>query len=341
MTFSIIIPVFNRPDEIEELLESLNNQTEKNFELIVVEDGSTETCEHVLAHYPDFDSSYHYKKNEKPAIARNYGAKHAKGDYFLFFDSDCIIPPHYFEVINKELAENYTDAYGGPDAAHPDFNDTQKAISYSMTAFLTTGGIRGGGEKIDKFYPRSFNMGISREAYEKIGGFPVTGMHPGEDMVFSVEIIKQGFTTRLIKDAYVYHKRRNTLKTFFKQVFRFGKTRVVISKLYPETSKIFFWMPTVFTGGLLGLLILSLWCPLFLLPIFIYAFAILIDASVKNKSLKVGITAVLTAFIQHVGYGLGFLISQWRVNIIKSDEYGVIKSGFYNSSSNRSKQSDE
>jgi len=328
--FSIIVPVFNRPDEVRELLESLSKQTEKNFELVIVEDGSTEPCKTVSDEFADrIEIQYFFKKNEKPAIARNFGAKHAKGDYFLFFDSDCIIPEKYFEIITKELTENYVDAYGGPDAAHPQFNTTQKAISYSMTSFFTTGGIRGGGEKIDKFYPRSFNMGISRTAFEKIGGFPVTGMHPGEDMVFSVEIVKQGFRTRLIRDAYVFHKRRNTLKTFYKQVFRFGKTRVVISKFYPETFKIFFWFPTLFALGTLSLIASSAICLWSLMPILFYALAVFTDSVLRNKSLDVGAISVLTSFIQLFGYGFGFLTSWCRVNITKTDEYKVFEKGFY------------
>jgi len=332
MKFSIIVPVFNRPGEVTELLQSLSVQTETNFEIIIVEDGSTEPCEDVVKQYSDkLDIKYFFKKNEKPAIARNYGSRHCSGDYFLFFDSDCIIPPQYFENINKTLKENYTDAFGGPDAAHPDFNTTQKAISYSMTSFFTTGGIRGGSEKMDKFYPRSFNMGISREAYEKIGGFPETTMHPGEDMVFSIEIVKQGFKTQLIKKAHVFHKRRNTLKTFFQQVFRFGKTRRVITKFYPETAKIFFWAPAVFTIGLFTLLVGSFrtWHSLFL-PV-LYILMVFIDSLSKNKSIGVALSSVVTSYIQLVGYGLGFLISFWRVSVVNKDEYGVFEKGFYKS----------
>ncbi len=330
MKFSIIVPVFNRPGEVRELLESLSKQTEKNFELVIVEDGSTEPCKQVADEYASqIEIQYFFKKNEKPAIARNYGAKHAGGDYFLFFDSDCIIPEKYFEIINKELTENYVDAFGGPDAAHPQFNTTQKAISYSMTSFFTTGGIRGGGEKIDKFYPRSFNMGISRKAFETIGGFPVTGMHPGEDMVFSVEIVKQGFKTRLIRSAYVYHKRRNTLKTFYKQVFRFGKTRVIISKFYPETFKIFFWFPTLFTLGTLGLILVSPICFWSLTLILFYTLTVFTDSVLRNKSFAVAAISVVTSFIQLFGYGFGFLISWWRVHITKTDEYKVFANGFY------------
>jgi len=330
MFFSIIIPVFNRPDEVEELLESLIKQTEKNFEIVIVEDGSSEKCDKVVKKYSDkLKIKYLYKKNEKPAIARNYGSKHAKGDYFIFFDSDCIIPPEYFKTVNTVLEKNYTDAYGGPDAASPDFNNLQKAISYSMTSFFTTGGIRGGEEKLDKFYPRSFNMGISKEAFLEIGGFPETKMHPGEDMVFSIEILKHGFTTQRIKEAFVYHKRRNTLKTFFKQVFNFGKTRLIITEKYPETFKIFFFAPSVFTIGTLILIISAFICIYSLTPIFFYILLVFFDSLFKNKNSAVAFLSVITSFYQLIAYGTGFLISFWKVKILKKDEFSVLKNGFY------------
>lgn len=330
MKFSIIIPVYNRPDEIKELLESLTKQSEKNFEIIVVEDGSSEKAEDVVLTYSDvLDIHYYFKENEKPAIARNYGAKRANGDYLIFFDSDCIIPPDYFKTVNQALNENRTDAFGGPDAARDDFNVLQKAISYSMTSFFTTGGLRGSGEKLGKFYPRSFNMGVSREAFDKVGGFPVTGMHPGEDMVFSVELIKQGFSTQLIKDAFVYHKRRNTLGTFYNQVFRFGKTRVIISKLYPETAKPHFWAPTVFALGTILLLLLAFIKGGFLFPIIIYALAIFIDAYIRTEDPQVAGMAILSSFTQLFGYGFGFLISYIKVHQQNKDEFGVFEKGFY------------
>lgn len=330
MNFSIIVPVFNRPDEVEELLSSLAKQTQKNFEIVIVEDGSTEKCDTVAEKYSDkLKIQYFYKKNEKPAIARNFGAKRAKGDYFLFFDSDCIIPEKYFEIINAKLKENYTDAYGGPDAADPNFSTLQKAISYSMTSFFTTGGIRGGGEKLDKFYPRSFNMGISRTAFETIGGFPEIKMHPGEDMVFSIEILKHGFKTQRIEDAFVYHKRRNTLRTFYKQVYKFGKTRWIITQKYPETFKIFFFAPSVFFVGVVLLLALSIVNIYFILPIIIYALLVFFDALLKNKNIKVALFSVTTSYLQLFGYGLGFLSSLIKVSVLKKDEYGVIKKGFY------------
>ncbi len=330
MQFSIIVPVYNRVEEVKELLESLTKQSQKNFELVLVEDGSSEKCDILAGEYSEkLQISYYYKENEKPAVARNFGAARAKADYFLFFDSDCIIPENYFEILTKSLSENYVDAFGGPDAAQPNFNTVQKSISYAMTSFFTTGGIRGGKETVDKFYPRSFNMGISREAFFKIGGFPITKMHPGEDMVFSIEIIKQGFQTRLIPEAFVYHKRRNTLSSFFRQVRLFGKTRWVISQVYPETFKLHFFAPSVFTLGTFGLLVLSSVSPLFLLPILFYCILIFTDSLLEYQKPDVAVLSVVMSFCQLTGYGIGFLDSAIRTKIFKQKLYNIGTGGFY------------
>lgn len=324
MKFSVIVPVFNRPDEIEELFDSLTKQTVKDFEVIIVEDGSKIDCKKEVDKYSDkLSIKYFYKKNEKPAIARNYGVARAEGDYVVFVDSDCIIPNDYFEKVNSYLDEEDVDVYGGPDAADPNFNNMQKAISYSMTAFLTTGNIRGG-EKVDKFYPRSFNLGVKRSVFNEMGGFPVTKMHPGEDMVFAIELIKRGYKTKLFKNAFVYHKRRNTLKSFFKQVFRFGKTRYIISKVYPKTFKIFYLAPTAFVFGVLGLIGLSFVWWFAFTPIVLYILLLFFDSLIKNNSLSVAFLSVLTSFYQLFGYGMGFLQP-----IFKGDEFAVMKKGFY------------
>lgn len=330
LQFSIIVPVYNRPDEIEELLESLEKQTNKDFELIVVEDGSTIKCDTVVEKYKDkLDVKYFYKENEKPAIARNFGMSKASGNYFLFFDSDCLLPDNYMGLIKHELKTDYVDAYGGPDNAHPSFTTIQKAINYSMTSVVTTGGIRGSAEKIDKFYPRSFNLGLSKDVYEKTGGFPITKMHPGEDMVLAIEIIKRGFKTRLIKNAFVYHKRRTNLKQFYRQVSKFGKTRVIMSKVYPETFKIFFVFPTLFVLGCLLLILLSFLSIYFLVPIGVFMVAVFIESLIKNKSTGVALTSILTTFTQMLGYGLGFLKTAIEVHVMKKDEYGVFSKPFY------------
>ncbi|MCG8697996.1 MAG: glycosyltransferase [Bacteroidales bacterium] len=329
LDFSIIVPVYNRPDEIDELLASLQKQTDKKFEVVVVEDGSTVKCDDIVKKYSDsLDISYYYKENEKPAIARNFGMKHARGNYFIFFDSDCIIPPSYFEVIRKELTDNYVDAFGGPDMAASDFNNTQKAISYTMTSFLTTGGIRGKGEKIDKFYPRSFNMGVSKKVFESMGGFPVIKMHPGEDMVYAIEIIKRGFKTRLITEAKVYHKRRTRLRDFYRQVFKFGKTRIIISNVYPETFKVFYLFPSAFIIGTLLLMLLTILNPFFLAPIAFYILLVFLHSWYCNN-LVAGFLSVIAVFLQHAGYGMGVLRTVFEVYVLKKDEYGVLKNKFY------------
>jgi glycosyltransferase involved in cell wall biosynthesis len=302
MKFSVIVPVFNRPDEIEELLQSLSKQTYKNFEIIIVEDGSQTDCKKEVDEYSGkLEIKYFFKKNEKPAIARNYGVERAIGEYVVFVDSDCIIPEDYFEKVSAELEKNPVDVYGGPDAANPDFSDMQKAISYSMTAFFTTGNIRGG-EKVDRFYPRSFNMGVKKTVFDEVGGFPVTKMHPGEDMVFAIELIKRGYKTKLFKNAHVYHKRRNTLKSFFNQVFRFGKTRFIISKIYPKTFKIFYLAPTAFVFGVLFLIAASAICVWALTPILLYILLLFFDSLFKNKKFSVAFLSVITSFYQLFGY---------------------------------------
>lgn len=328
---SIIVPVYNRPDEMKELLESLASQTDKDFELVVVEDGSSIKSDNLCELYSNrINIQYFYKENQGPSIGRNYGLAKAKGNYFLFFDSDCIIPSHYIETIRGELSENFVDAYGGPDGAMPDFSDFQKAVSYAMTSLFTTGGIRGGKNQVGKFHPRSFNLGFSRAVYENTGGFPITRMHPGEDMVFAIEVIKRGFETRLIRDAYVYHKRRISLKKFYKQVFGFGKTRYIISRHYPQTFKVFFLFPSIFTIGLLLLLIMSFFVNLiFILPLFLYMIVVFMDSLLLNKSFSVAIQSIAASFIQLCGYGMGFMDAIWKHNVLKKDEFGVFGKPFY------------
>jgi len=329
--FSIIVPVYNRPGEVEELLDSLVIQTFKDFEFILVEDGSSDKSMDVLNSYAGkFQYTYLDRENQGPAMARNTGMEAASGSYFLFVDSDCILPPDWLEKIHSFLDKNLVDCFGGPDRAADGFNDVQKAISFSMTSFLTTGGIRGGTRHVNKFYPRSYNLGISRKLYSEMGGFPKTRMHPGEDMVFSIEIIKRGYSTALISDAFVYHKRRSTLKQFFLQVYRFGYTRYIISRIYPETRNILYWFPSLFLFGAIFLLLTGAIYHLFyLIPLFLLIMLFFAASSLANKSIRVGILSILTSVIQLAGYGLGFALSFFRAEIIKSDDYGVLKDGFY------------
>jgi len=326
--FSIIIPVYNRPQEVDELLESLTQQTNKNFEVVIVEDGSSLPCQDIVKKYIDkLDLYYYTKPNTGPGTTRNYGANKAFGDYFVFFDSDCLIPEQYFEIVENELSANLVDAYGGPDAAHPSFTGTQKAISYSMTSFFTTGGIRGGKEKLDKFHPRSFNMGFSRQVFEKTGGY--SAMRFGEDVDMSLRILENGFSTKLIKEAFVFHKRRTDFKKFFKQVFNSGIARINLYKRHPKSLKAVHFLPSFFTIGCIFLILLSLLFVLGLIPLALFILIIFSDSLIINKSFKVAFLSVIASFTQLFGYGTGFMVSFWRRIIMRKDEFHAFKKNFY------------
>lgn len=318
MQFSIIIPVYNRPDEIKELLESLVISEYKNeYEIVIVEDGSLLTCKDVTDLFSDrLNISYHFKENSGPGDSRNFGMKFAKGDYFIIFDSDCIIPNHYLLEVEKEIAENYVDCFGGPDNALDSFSDIQKAINFAMTSFMTTGGIRGGSEKIDKFQPRSFNMGISKKAFEVSKGFG--NIHPGEDPDLTIRLWNLGFETRLFPKAFVYHKRRIDWNKFSVQVNKFGKARPILNSWYPKYNKITYFFPSVFILGLFfSILVFSLG---FKVPAILYALyfiLIFIISTIKNKSLKIGLLSIVAVWKQFFGYGIGFIESFFKIIILK------------------------
>lgn len=304
--FSVIIPVYNRIDEVRDLMESLALQSCKDFEVVIVEDGSSAPCKDVVEKYADrVDASYYYKENEGRSIARNHGLEHAKGDYFIFFDSDCVIPPDYFKILSEALDRNPLDCFGGPDAAHESFSTTQKAINYSMTSFLTTGGIRGGKVQLEKFVPRTFNMGYSRKVYEKVGGFREMF---SEDIDMSTRIRQAGFSIGLIREAYVYHKRRVNMRLFTRQVYVFGMSRITLKLLYPDSLKLVHTLPAVFVIGSVGLIALSIlwkwWC---ILPLAAYILAIFITALFSTKSLVIALKAVPASILQLSGYGWGFI----------------------------------
>jgi len=326
LTFSFIIPVYNRPNEVEELLESLSKQTSKDFEVVIVEDGSDLKSDAVVEKYkPQLNISYYYKENTGPGISRNYGFERAEGNYCIFLDSDCILPPHYFESVKHFLDKNYVDCFGGPDKAHEDFNIHQKAISYSMTSFFTTGGIRGSSEKMDKFNPRSFNMGFSREVFEKTGGFPAIrfakSKAAGEDLDLSIQIKKLGFTTALIQNAYVYHKRRTNLKQFYKQVFNFGFARITISKRHPETLKYLHFFPSLFIIGSILIILGSVFIsPYIILPLVLHILILFFDSLFKTKNISVSLLAIITSYIQIFGYGFGFLKALWKRIILNKED---------------------
>lgn len=325
---SLIIPVYNRPNEVEELLDSLTRQSETNFEVVIVEDGSKETCQHVVEAFKDkLDVSYSYIPNGGPGNARNHGAKQSKGDYLIVLDSDCILPPDYIKSVNKELKETGADAFGGPDKASDSFTDVQKAINYSMTSFFTTGGIRGGKKKMDKFYPRSFNMGVRQEVYQALGGF--SRMRFGEDIDFSIRIFKGGYTCRLFPGAWVYHKRRTDFRKFFKQVHNSGIARINLYKKYPESLKLVHLLPAAFTLGVAIFLLGTPFCPYSLLPIALYALLVCMDSTIRNRSLSIGLYSVAASFIQLIGYGTGFLRAWWNRCILGKDEFEAFKKNFY------------
>ncbi|MBP5508909.1 MAG: glycosyltransferase [Prevotella sp.] len=346
MKYSVIIPVYNRPDEVDELLQSLTTQTERDFEVVVVEDGSTIPCKKVCDGYAGaLNIRYFSKPNTGPGPSRNFGAERAQGEYLIILDSDVVLPENYMKAVSEALAETAADAFGGPDSAHDSFTDVQKAISYSMTSFFTTGGIRGGKKKLDKFYPRSFNMGIRRDVYLKLGGF--SKMRFGEDIDFSYRIVEAGYKTCLFDKAWVWHKRRTDFRKFFRQVYNSGIARINLEKRHPGTLKLVHLLPTVFTIGVIALVLVSAvgrammhydaanwrswyWvCAIPWLPILLYSLIIFIDSTIRNKSLKVGLLSVPAAFVQLMGYGFGFIESWWKRCVRKQDEFTAFEKNFY------------
>jgi len=315
MFFSIVIPLYNRPQEIKELLETLVVQTYQAFEVLVIEDGSVNDAEAIVNSFSDkLELRYFKKPNEGQGFTRNFGFERAKGDYFIVFDSDCLIPANYLEIVNNSLSTNYLDAYGGPDGAHSSFTPTQKAISYSMTSPFTTGGIRGNKKAIGQFHPRSFNMGISRQVWEKAGGFIITRL--GEDIEYSIRIHSLGFKIGLIPDAVVYHKRRTNFLQFYKQLHFFGRARINIYKFFPKELKAVHFFPAVFTIGVILTLIFNLldWQIAILANIILAVYILLIffHAWWKNKSVKIAFLSIIAAFTQLIAYGLGFMQDFWK-----------------------------
>ena len=353
MKYSIVIPVYNRPDEVDELLASIAAQTVRDFEVVVVEDGSTVPCEDVVNKYGELGVRYLKKKNGGPGMARNYGVEHSQGEYVIILDSDCVLPEGYLAAVDKELAANPCDAFGGPDAAHESFTNVQKAISYSMTSFFTTGGIRGGKKKgaMDKFYPRSFNMGIRRDAYLKLHGF--SKMRFGEDIDFSYRVVEAGYTSRLFPEAWVWHKRRTDMDKFFKQVFNSGIARINLTKRHPGTLKLVHLLPMVFTLGVLLLIAAAVFfrmtdyyngtatglffpnggfLPAYamcLMPIALFMLLVFFDSGIRNRSAVIGFLSIEAAFVQLMGYGFGFLKAWWLRCVKGKDEFTAFEKNFY------------
>ena len=311
-SFSIIVPVYNRPQEMEELVESLASQTDKDFELVVVEDGSTVRCKEACeVKGRDIQIKYFHKSNEGRSIARNYGMERADGDFFIFVDSDCILPTDYIENLKRSLAAHPTDCYGGPDTAHESFTDVQKAINFSMTSFFTTGGIRGGKKSMEKFTPRTFNMGFSKAVYEKVGGFREMF---SEDIDMSTRIKNAGFRVCLYPDVKVFHKRRVDFKKFWKQVHVFGMSRITLQLLYPGSMKLVHWLPALFVLFGLGLVIASFFVYWFLIPLVVYFALLFVAALWSTRSAKISLLALPASAIQLGGYGTGFIRAYvWKI----------------------------
>lgn len=347
MKYSIIVPVYNRPDEVDELLESLCKQSFKDFEVIIVEDGSSVACKEVCDKYMErLDLKYFLKQNSGPGQSRNYGAERSKGEYLIVLDSDVVLPEDYLQAVEDELLRQSADAFGGPDRAHDSFTDTQKAISYSMTSFFTTGGIRGGKKKLDKFYPRSFNMGIRRDVYMQLGGF--SKMRFGEDIDFSIRIFDAGYKCRLFPDAWVWHKRRTDMRKFFRQVYNSGIARINLHKRHPGSMKLVHLLPMVFTVGVILLFLIACfgrvmmvygnpadfydwyWVVIAALsPILLYSLLIFIDSALQNKSMHIGFISIGAAFVQLFGYGFGFIEAWWKRCVLGKDEFQAFEKNFY------------
>ena len=314
LEFSIIIPVYNRPNEIKELLDSIVHQDfEDDFEVLVVEDGSSQTSEEICNSFTDqINIQYFFKENTGAGMSRNYGMVRATGNYFIILDSDVILPKTYLKSVKDQLSQKFTDAFGGPDTAHPSFSKLQKAINYSMTSFLTTGGIRGKKNGVGKFQLRSFNLGLSKEAFEKTNGF--SEMKIAEDIDLTFRLWEAGFETQLITDAYVYHKRRTSLSQFLKQTYQFGKARPKLNQKYPGSGKITFWFPSLFLIGLDFSILLAFFGEFTGLGVYyVYFLVVFLDASFAN-GVRVGILTIITTFAQFTGYGYGFLESSFGLD---------------------------
>jgi len=320
MFFSIIIPLYNRPQEINELLKTLTKQTYLQFEVLVIEDGSKNDAKAIVESYANkLDVKYYFKENAGQGFARNFGFEKAQGDYFVIFDSDCLIPANYLETVKNYLYAHHLDAYGGPDAAHESFTPVQKAISYSMTSPFTTGGIRGNKKHVGQFHPRSFNMGVSRQVWEQVGGFILTRL--GEDIEYSIRIHENGFKIGLIPDAKVYHKRRTSFIQFYKQLHFFGRARINIYKHFPKELKLIHFFPAVATIGMITTVLLNIFYPplayIFDFLVLLYFLLIFFHSWSVNKAVKVAFLSIISSFIQLTAYGLGFIQDLFKRVVFK------------------------
>lgn len=330
LAFSFVIPVYNRPNEVKELLESLLRQSyTKPFEIVLVEDGSISTSEKVIAEYRyKLDITYLKKENTGPGDSRNFGMRKAKGNYFIILDSDCIVPPDYLTIVSEYLTKEFVHCYGGPDGAHPSFSKIQKAINHTMTSFLTTGGIRGKVSAVNKFQPRSFNMGISKRAFGATQGFG--NIHPGEDPDLSFRLWEQGFDSHLISDAVVYHKRRINWLKFYQQVRKFGMVRPILNKWHPRTAKPTYWIPTFFSIFAIIAVVSALWGNFYPLVVLLgYLLAVFIDSGIRNRDIWIALFSIFALLVQFFGYGYGFLLSTIRLRFTKREPQELFPELFF------------
>ncbi len=329
LRFSLVIPVYNRPDEVRELLDSLMAAAVKPHEIILVEDGSDKPCKAVVEQYMNsLHLRYIVKENSGPGLSRNEGAALASGDYIIFIDSDCLIPDGYFSAISSYLTAHPVDFFGGPDAGHPSFSPIQQAVSQTMTGFLTTGGIRGGSEKMDRFFPRSFNMGIAKAAFHAVGGFH--SMRFGEDVDLSLRLFKAGYSSALISGAWLYHKRRTHFRPFFKQVYNSGMARILLQRLHPGSLKLVHLLPALFTLGNILLLLLAIFYSIWaLLPLGLVALAFFSESALRGQTIWVSILSILAGFIQLWGYGLGFLHAWIGFYLLGKKQFQAFDRSFY------------
>jgi glycosyltransferase involved in cell wall biosynthesis len=320
LQFSFIVPVYNRPQEIRELLESMVKlYYKKSYEIVIVEDGSTLSCKEVVEEFKQLlPIQYFTKPNSGPGDSRNFGMKHASGNYFLILDSDVLLPVNYLKRVEEELKKDFVHCFGGPDRSHESFSSVQKGIDYAMTSFFTTGGIRGNKVSVQDFEPRSFNMGLSRQAFEASGGFG--SIHPGEDPDLSIRLRELGYATKLVTAAFVYHKRRIDWAKFQQQVYKFGLVRGILIKWHPQTFKFTYFFPTLslfFTGFATVLSWFGI--HVFVQLLLLYGVLIFLDASRTHKNIYIGVLAVLATLIQFFGYGIGFLQSIFQLFVMSQE----------------------
>ncbi|MDO4695119.1 glycosyltransferase family 2 protein [Porphyromonas sp.] len=330
MQYSFIIPLYNRPDEIRELLESISRLTGGfDFEVIVVEDGSKVPSKDIVEGFADrLDVKYIYQDNTGPGGARNRGAHEALGQTLIILDSDTVLPEDYLVAVDRCRVQRPASLWGGPDRASEDFTVVQRAIDYSMTSFFTTGGIRGGKKRLDKFYPRSFNMGVDREVFLSVGGF--RAMRFGEDLDLSMRIIEAGHHSECYEEAWLYHKRRVSYVQFFRQVYNSGIARITLNKLHPGTLKLVHWLPALFVIGHVALFLLAVFhTPYWLMFPLVYALLICCDLFIRTGWMDLAVHGIIASYVQLFGYGLGFLHSFRKQVLMKQGNFTKFENNFY------------